>query len=77
MRFGLVIGFIEVLQLIATSKDYALTVLYTSHITIGHTRSSQSVTVFTSLLVMASNGRHSFSSGFRNCSSASATTTLG
>jgi hypothetical protein len=46
-RFVLVIRFIELLELVTTSKDYALTVLYTSQIIIRHTRSSQSVTVFT------------------------------
>jgi hypothetical protein len=30
MGFGLEIGFIELLQLVTTSKDYALTVLRTS-----------------------------------------------
>jgi hypothetical protein len=41
---------------------------YTSQTTIGHTRSSQSVTVFTShCLVTASNDEHSPSSGFPNC----------
>jgi hypothetical protein len=35
---GLVIGFIEHLQLVNTSKDCALIVLHTSHITIVHTR---------------------------------------
>jgi hypothetical protein len=63
-----VIGFPELLQLITTSKNYALTVLRTSHITIRHTRSCQSVTVFTShCLVAAFNGRHSPSSVFPNC----------
>lgn len=67
MGFGLVIRFTE-LQLITASKDYALTVLHTSQITIGHIRSSQSVTVFTSCcLVVASNGGHSPSSGLPNC----------
>jgi hypothetical protein len=65
--FGLVMRFIELLQLAATSMDYALTVLHTSQITIGHTRSSQSVTVFTSrCLVAASIGGGSPSSGFPN-----------
>jgi hypothetical protein len=32
--------FIELLQLVTTTKDYALTVLHTSQITVGHTRSS-------------------------------------
>jgi hypothetical protein len=55
MGFGSVIGFIELLQLVITSKDYALTVLHTSQITMGLTRSSQSVTVFTGrCLVVAS-----------------------
>jgi hypothetical protein len=40
MGFGLLIGFTEHLQLITTSKDYTFTVLQTSQITIGHTRSS-------------------------------------
>jgi hypothetical protein len=47
MGFELVIGFIELLQFITTSKDYVLTVLHASQITIGHTRSSQFVTIFT------------------------------
>jgi hypothetical protein len=56
MGFGLVTGFTELLQLKTTSKDYALTVLHTSQITTGCTRSSQSVTVFSSCcLVAASN----------------------
>jgi hypothetical protein len=33
-RLGLVMGFIELLQKVTTSKDYAITVLYTSEITI-------------------------------------------
>jgi hypothetical protein len=48
MGFGLLIGFTEFLQHVTTSTDYALTVLHTSQITTGHTRSSQSVTVSTS-----------------------------
>jgi hypothetical protein len=68
MGFGLVIGFIGLLQLASTSKDYALTVLHTSQITIGHTRSSQFVTVFINRrLVAASNGVRSPSDGFSNC----------
>jgi hypothetical protein len=64
----LVIGFIEFLQLVTTSKDYGLTVLHTSQSTIRHTRSSQSVTVFTSRCsVTASNGGHIPSSQFPNC----------
>jgi hypothetical protein len=56
MGFGLVIGFIELLQLVTASKDYALTVLHTSQTTIGHTWSSHSVTVFISrCLIAASN----------------------
>jgi hypothetical protein len=39
---------IELLQLVTASEDYALTVLHASQNTIGHIRSSQSVTVFTS-----------------------------
>jgi hypothetical protein len=67
MGFGLVIGFIELLQLITASKDYALTVLHTSQITIGHTRSSQSITVFTScFFVAAFSGGGSPFSGFPN-----------
>jgi hypothetical protein len=49
MGFGLVIGFSEMLQLLTTSMGYAITVLHTSEITIEHTRSYQSVTVFTNL----------------------------
>jgi hypothetical protein len=44
----MVIGFTEFLQILTAGKNYALTVLHTSQITIGHTRSSKSVTVFTS-----------------------------
>jgi hypothetical protein len=63
-----VIGFIEPLQLITISKDHALTALHTSQITTGHTRSSQSVTVFTSrCLVAVSNSGRSPSSRFPNC----------
>jgi hypothetical protein len=48
--------------------DYAVTVLYTSQITTGHTRFSQSVIPFTNCcLVAASNGGRSPSSGFPNC----------
>jgi hypothetical protein len=47
-EFGLEIVFIDFLQLVTTSNDYAVTVLHASQITIGHTGSSQSVTVFTS-----------------------------
>jgi hypothetical protein len=48
--------------------DCALTVLHISQITIEHTRSSQSVKVFTSrCLVTAPNGGRSPSSGFRSC----------
>jgi hypothetical protein len=55
MGFELVIGFIETLRLLTTSKDFALTVLHSSQITIGHTRSSQSVTIVSSrCLVSAS-----------------------
>jgi hypothetical protein len=35
MKFGLVIGFSEILQL-TTIKDYASTVLHASRITVGH-----------------------------------------
>jgi hypothetical protein len=53
---------------VTASKDYALTVLHTSQITIGHTRSSQSVTFLTNrCLVAASNGGRSPSSVFPNC----------
>jgi hypothetical protein len=53
MGFGLVIRLIELLQLVTTSKDSAITVLHTSPVTIGHTRSSQPVTVFTSRCLVA------------------------
>jgi hypothetical protein len=48
-------------------KDYALTVLHTSQITVEHTKYSQSVRVFTSrcLVAVYNNGR-SPSSGFPN-----------
>jgi hypothetical protein len=58
----------EWLQLVTTSKGYALTVLHTSQITIKHIISSQSVTVSTSrCLVEASRGWCSSFSGFPNC----------
>jgi hypothetical protein len=41
MGFGLMTG-LTGLQLVTASKDYALAVLHTSEITIGHNRSSQS-----------------------------------
>jgi hypothetical protein len=63
MGFELIIGFSETVQLVNTSTGYAVTVLHTSEITIGHTRSSLSVTVFTNrCLVAASNGELSPSS---------------
>jgi hypothetical protein len=68
MESGLVIAFIELLQPVNTSKDYAITFLHASQITVEHTRSSQSVTLFTSrCLVAASNGGPSPSSGFPKC----------
>jgi hypothetical protein len=68
MGFGLVIEFIVLLQLVTKSKNYALAVLHTSQITIGHARSSQSVSVFTShCMMVASSGGHSPSSEFSNC----------
>jgi hypothetical protein len=76
--FGLVVGFVEHLQLVTTSKYYALTVLHTSQISIGHTRSSQSVTVFTSrCLAAAFDGGRSPSSGFPNCPRPQLPTPLG
>jgi hypothetical protein len=67
-RFGLVIWSTELLQLVTTSKDYAVIVLHTSQISIGHTRSSEWVTVLTSCcLVAVSSGGHYPSSGFPNC----------
>jgi hypothetical protein len=60
--------FLKLLQLATTSTGYALTILYTSQITVGHTRPSQSVTVFTSrCLVTVSNNGRSPSSGFPKC----------
>jgi hypothetical protein len=51
-----------------TSKDYAVTVLHSSEITVGRNRSFHSVTVFTSrCLVAGSNGGHSSFFGFPNC----------
>jgi hypothetical protein len=52
-------------KIVSTSKDYAVTVLHTSQITIGHSRPSQSVRVITNhCLVAASNSRCYTSSGF-------------
>jgi hypothetical protein len=57
LDFGFLAEFIE---LITASKDYALTVLHTSQIAIGHTMSSQSVTLLIKICVVAvSNGGHS------------------
>jgi hypothetical protein len=39
MGFGSVIEFIECLQFVTTSKDYALTVIHSSQIIIGVTKS--------------------------------------
>jgi hypothetical protein len=65
--FGLALVFTELLQLVTASEDYAITVLHTSEITIGHPRSSQAVIVFTSrCLVAACNVGRSPSSGFPN-----------
>jgi hypothetical protein len=65
--FGSSIGFMEFLRFVTASKIYALTVLYISQITIGHTTTSKSVTFFTnSCLVAASNSGSSPSSGFPN-----------
>jgi hypothetical protein len=62
----LVIGYTGLLQLVTTSKDYVLTVLHISQITIAHTK-SQSVTVFTSrCLVAAFNSGRSTSAGSPN-----------
>jgi hypothetical protein len=62
---GLVTGIFEPLQLVATSKDYTLTVLTPSQATVGHTRSSQSVRDFISCcLVAAPNCIRSPASGF-------------
>jgi hypothetical protein len=67
MGFVVVIGFMGLLQLINTSKEYSLTVLHTSQITTKHIRSSQSVTVSTShCLVAAFNTICSSSSRFPN-----------
>jgi hypothetical protein len=61
----IVIGFTEFSQLVTTSKNYALTVLHDSQTTIGHTRCSQSVTIFNSdCSVTASDGGRSSFSGF-------------
>jgi hypothetical protein len=66
--FGLLIVFIEFLQLVTTSKDYDVTVLHISQITMGKTMSSKSVTVFNiRCLVAASNGGRSPFSGFPIC----------
>jgi hypothetical protein len=67
MRFGLVVGFIGLLQLVA-SKVYAVTVLHTKQMTAGQNTVSQSVRVFISrCLVAVFNGGHSPFSAFLNC----------
>jgi hypothetical protein len=59
----------EHLQHVTTSKEYALTILHTSQITVGHIRSSQSVTDFARrCLVAVYNGGLSSSAEFPNCS---------
>jgi hypothetical protein len=74
MGFGSVIGFIGLLQLKPTSKDNANAVPHTLCTTTGHTRYSQSVSVFTSRYpVVAFNCEHSPFSGFPNYPRASAT----
>jgi hypothetical protein len=68
MEFKSVIRITELLQLVITSKDYALTVLHTSQVSIKHIRSSPPVTLFISrCFVTAFNGGPSLSSGFSNC----------
>jgi hypothetical protein len=57
----------ELLQLLTTSRDYALTALHTTQITVRYTRFSQSFTALTSRLAVAFNSGHSPSSGFPNC----------
>jgi hypothetical protein len=66
MGFDLVIGFIDLIQFVTTSKNYTLTVLHTSQITIGHTRSSHSLILTSRYLVAASNDGRSPSSRFPN-----------
>jgi hypothetical protein len=51
----------------------ALLLIHALQFTTAHTEVFSAYRVFTSLLVMAFNGRHSPSSGFLNCSCASAT----
>jgi hypothetical protein len=63
----LLIGFVEILQLVTTSEDHALTVLHTSQITIGPTWSSRSVSLHYPLLGSGFNCKRSPSSGFPNC----------
>jgi hypothetical protein len=64
-RFGLTTEFIAHLQLVTTIKDCSHRC---TQITIGHTRSPQSVRLFTSrCLVAACKGGHYPSSGFPNC----------
>jgi hypothetical protein len=58
----------RIYRTLISRKDYAATVLHTSQITIGHTRSFKFVTVFISrCLAAAPNGERSLSSGFPNC----------
>jgi hypothetical protein len=62
------IGVIELVQLVTTVKDCAVTAVHISQITTGHTRSSQSDTIFTSrCLVAAFNYGRSLSCGLPNC----------
>jgi hypothetical protein len=70
MGFKSVTGLTELLQLVTTSKDYAVTTAHTSQVIIKHPRSSPSITLFPSrCLVAAFNGGRSPSSGFSNCPS--------
>jgi hypothetical protein len=75
MGFGLVTGFIEVLQLAATIISSAIAIShsaihYSMHLVLSV------ICVFTYPVVMASNGRCSPSSGFPNYPHASATAAL-
>jgi hypothetical protein len=46
MEIRLVIGFNEIPEFVSARKDYAVTVLYTSNVTLGHDPPLQSVTEF-------------------------------
>jgi hypothetical protein len=67
MRFALVNGFVDLLQLIAKINFSSLAISHTLQFTTARTESSQSAVSPPSLLAKASNGGRSSCSGFRKC----------